>query len=364
MIKQQLKQLAKQEAEHLFTLKPNPRPLHVGIVAALTIASTIFIAALFNQLPTGVLASLGAMIILNQPNSGTLRQRQGLMFFMGIMMISSFCLGLIAHNLPGLRTLIISFMALSIVFIGRYLRLPPPSGMFILMASFIAVFMPVGWDKLLYTVAIVAFGAIYAWVISLFYNLLIIRPSTQRVEPNHRYESGLLTESVIVSAFVILALEVALWLDLSHPYWAPVSCYIIMQGINLRSMWIKQFHRILGTGIGMFVAWYLMSIPLSDIEVAIAIFFMLVWVEIIIIRHYALGVLMVTPLTIFIAEYGGSHSVIQGAALTAHQGIIEARFVDTVIGCGIALLGGVVMHSTWLRQPMMNLETKLLKATK
>lgn len=361
MIKTRIKHLARQEAEHLFTFKPNVRPWYVGVMAALTIASTIFIAALFDQLHTGVLASLGAMIFLNQPVSGNVRQRQSLIFVLGIVMVSSFGLGLIAHNLPILRVPLFALMAFSMVIMGRYLRLPPPGGLFILMASVIAIFMPVGWSDIPAKVGVVAAGAAYAWVLSLFYNLWIVRPASQPVIPDYGYQPGLLTESIIVSAFVVLALEVALWLEMPYPYWVPVSSYIVMQGMQLRTMWIKQLHRILGTGIGVFVAWFLLSLSLSDIGIAVAIFLMFVWIETIITRHYALAVIMITPLTIFIAEYGRGHPELSGAASTAYQGIVQARFLDTLLGCSIALIGGVVMHSTGLRRPLMNLESKLFK---
>lgn len=361
MIKQRLKQLAKDEADHLFTLKPKVRPWYVGVVAALTIASTIFFGALFGELPTGVLASLGAMIFLNQPASGNVRQRQKLLFLLGVVMVSSFSLGLVAHNIPIIRMPLFAFICFSMVIMGRYLRLLPPGGMFILMASVIAIFMPVGWAEMPTKIAVVAAGSLYAWLVSLFYNLWIVRPDSKPVATNYRYERGLLTESIIVSAFVVLALEVALWLDMPYPYWVPVSSYIIMQGMQLRTMWIKQLHRILGTAIGVVVAWFLLSLSLSEIGVAVAIFMMFVWIETIITRHYALAVIMITPLTIFIAEYGGGSPELSSAASGAYQAIVQARFLDTLLGCVIALLGGVVMHSTWLRKPLVTLEAKLFK---
>lgn len=361
MNKQRLKHLLKQEADHLFKLKPVIRPWYVGVIAALTIASTIFIGALFDQLPTGILASMGAMIILNQPSSGNVRQRQGLLLFLGIVMVSGFTMGLVAHNLPSIRMPLFAFIAFCMVIMGRYLRLPPPGGMFMLMASVIAIFKPVDWSDVLAQTGIVAAGAVYAWVVSLFYNLWIVRPPAQPVERNYQYEPGLLTESIIVSAFVVLSLEMALWLEMSYPYWVPVSCYIVLQGMHLRT---KQLHRILGTAIGVFVAGFLLSFPLSGIGVSIAIFMFFTWIETIITRHYALAVIMITPLTIFIAEYGRGNPDLSNAGSMAYQGIVQARFLDTVLGCSIALLGGVVMHSTLLRKPLTTLEAKLVKAVK
>lgn len=361
MTKQRIKGLIKGEVDHLLKLKPHVRPWYVGVMAALTIASTIFVAALFDHLPIGILASLGAMIFLNQPSSGNLQQRQRLLFFLGIVMVTSFSLGLVAHNLAWIRLPIFAIIAFFMTIIGRYLRLPPPGTMFILMASVIAIFMPVGWSDMLPKIAIVAAGAIYAWLVSFLYNLCIVRPDAKPVSRDYHYQPGLLTESIIVSTFVVLALEVALWLDMSYPYWVPVSCFIIMQGMHLRTIWIKQLHRILGTGIGVFVAWILLSLPLSDIGVSITIFLLFAWIETIITRHYALAVIMITPLTIFIAEYGRDYPGLSNAASTAYQGIIQARFLDTLLGCLLALFGGVAMHSDWLRRPLVNLESKIFK---
>lgn len=165
-------------------------------------------------------------------------------------MVSSFSLGLVAHNLPAIRVPLFILMTFSMVLIGRYLRLPPPGGMFIIMASVLAIFMPVEWSGILPKIGIVAAGAIYAWIVSLFYNLWIVRSPAEHVDLGYGYQLGMVTESLIVSAFVVLSLEVALWLDMPYPYWVPVSCYVIMQGMQLRTMWIKQLHRILGTGLG------------------------------------------------------------------------------------------------------------------
>ncbi|PNK60625.1 FUSC family protein [Psychrobacter sp. FDAARGOS_221] len=356
---QRIKELAQREAEHLFTLQPIKRPWHLIVTAAMTIASTIFIGAIFDQLPLGIMASLGAMIILNQPSTGNLYQRQGLLFVLGLLMVGSFSMGLVAHNLPMVRTPIFVVITFVIVLLSRYLRLTPPSGMFILMAAVIALFMPVSWAQMPFHIGIVSLGAIFAWGSSLVYNLIMVRPDPMPAPKRRKYEQGLITESVVVTTFVVLALEVALWLDMPYPYWVPVSSYIIMLGTHLRTMWIKQLHRIIGTAIGIVVAWFLLALPLSNMGVVLAILLMFLWIEGIIARHYALAVIMITPLTIFIAEYGGGQSDIAGLGPMAYRGIIEARFLDTVLGCLIALLGGVVMHSTWLRQPLMSFEAKL-----
>lgn len=356
---QHIKRLIRREAQHLFTIKSSPRPWHLVVTAALTMSLSIFLGAFYDQLPTGVLVSLGSMIILNQPAKGTVCQRQILLFVLGVIMVSSFSLGLVAQNVPHYRMPLFTLMTFTIVVLGRYLRLPPPAGMFILMASVIAIFMPVPWADMPYKIAAVAVGSIWAWIVALIYNVFVVQKVTAPIPQG--YEQGLITESLIVTTFVVFALEVAVVFDMPYPYWVPVSSYIIMQGTHLRTMWVKQLHRILGTGIGVFVAWFLLSLSLSYTAIALVIFMMFIWIETMVVRHYALAVIMITPLTIFIAEYGRGDSSMVNAGVMAYQGIIQARFLDTIVGCGIALLGGVVMHAKWVTKPLMSLENSLFK---
>jgi uncharacterized membrane protein YccC len=90
--------------------------------------------------------------------------------------------------------------------------------------------------------------------------------------------------------------------------------------------------------------------------VALAILTMMLCIETLVDRHYGLAVIFITPLTIFIAEYGS------GLPFTeqAYQEVILARLFDTIIGCLVGLSGGVVIHSTNLRVPMRRMENWLL----
>ena len=66
-------------------------------------------------------------------------------------------------------------------------------------------------------------------------------------------------------------------------------------------------------------------------------------IESIIVRHYALAAVFITPLTILLAE---AAVLGQGSAAA----LIGARFVDTVLGCLVGLAGGVCLHSPRFRK--------------
>ena len=68
-------------------------------------------------------------------------------------------------------------------------------------------------------------------------------------------------------------------------------------------------------------------------------------IETFVVRHYGVAVIFITPLTIFLAEY----SAVQPTAISE---IIVTRFWDTVLGCLMGVLGGIVILSPIVRQKL------------
>ncbi|WP_201598386.1 FUSC family protein [Psychrobacter vallis] len=344
------------EMNHLLTINRSKRPWHMPIVAAIAISFPVFVGAYFGTLPSGIKASLGAMVILNTPLVGKLSYRLVTVMAWGFAMSLCFALGLIAQQIPILILPIFTLMAFGIVVSGRYYRQPPPAGLFVMMAGAIALFIPMPLADIMPATGLVMLGSGFSFIMALLYSLFLLatRPSTPT--PTYSYEPDTISESVIVAGFVSLTLLIALALKLSNPYWAAVSCFLIIQGIHLRTMWIKQIHRLLGTIVGVVLAGWMLSWGLSIWGVALTILLMMLCIENLVDRHYGLAVILITPLTIFIAEYGSGLPFSE----QAYQTVIWARLFDTVIGCLIGLSGGVVMHSTNLRMPLRRMENWLL----
>lgn len=344
------------EMAHLLTINRSKRPWHMPIVAAIAISFPVFVGAYFGTLSSGIKASLGAMVILNTPLVGKLSYRLVTVMAWSFAMSLCFALGLIAQQIPILKLPIFTLMAFGIVIFGRYYRQPPPAGLFVMMAGAIALFMPMSLENIMPATGLVMLGSGFSFIMALLYSLFLLatRPSTPT--PTYSYEPDTISESVIVAGFVSLTLLIALALQLSNPYWAAVSCFLIIQGIHLRTMWIKQIHRLLGTIVGVVLAGWMLSWGLSIWGVALTVLIMMLCIENLVDRHYGLAVIFITPLTIFIAEYGSGLPFSE----QAYQMVIRARLFDTVIGCLIGLSGGIVMHSTNLRAPLRRIENWLL----
>lgn len=356
MIQDRARQLLKNELSHLITINQSKRPWHMPIISALTISAPVFVGAYFGVLPAGIKASLGAMVILNTPLAGRLGSRLVTVMAWGFAMSLCFALGLIVQQVSILRLPVFAVMAFGVVAFGRYYQSAPPAGLFILMAAAIALFIPVPIDRVFVATGMVMLGSGFAVLVALLYSMFLIVTRRNLTQAPVQYQPDTISESLIVVLFIILSLSLAILLKMSNPYWAAVSCFIIVQGIHLRSMWIKQFHRLLGTAIGLLLAGWMLSLGLGIWGVAFAILMMMICIESMIDRHYATAVVFITPLTIFIAEYGSGLPVSSAQS----QSIITARLLDTALGCAVGLAGGWVIHSSTLQAPFRKVESYLL----
>lgn len=119
----------------------------------------------------------------------------------------------------------------------------------------------------------------------------------------------------------------------------------MIRGVTLRGVWTLQLHRILGTVVGLALAFALLSLSRSDYWIAGCVFVLLFAVEKVIARHYAVAVIFITPLTIMLADAAAIGTGSAGSLMTA-------RLVDTVIGALFGFLGGAAIHTAAIRRAL------------
>lgn len=349
-----LRELLKREYAEYFKPNTSDRPWQLPFAIAMASGLPMMLGAWLGNLAAGTVASIGAMTIVYLPRT-RLDLRMATVMAVSCAMIASFALGHTAKLVPELRVPIIALVALLVTMGCRYFRIAPPGPLFFVMAAAIGAYSPGTIEQLPEKLGLFALGSVFAVAVSFIYSLHILRrldPLPAQIPPSH-FLDEVLVDSVIIGVFTGLSLAVAELLSFDKPYWVPVSCLAVIQGSRLRLIWNRKVQRIVGTLVGLVLTWLLFHFATSPWDFAIAVTLLLFCVETIIVRHYAIAAVFITPLAIALAE--STHTGVADATP-----LLIARFADTVLGSLIGVLGGICIHRPAIRRRILAVLERLL----
>ena len=344
----------KEEISHLTRLNPSDRRWPMPFAAALSSGLPLLVGAGFGHIEYGLISSLGGLVFLYLPETAMYHRMLTLMACV-FAMIASYTLGVFSHLFPPAMVPAMLVTAILVTMVCRYYNMGAPGSFFFVMAASIGTFTPGDILDVPLKVGLLTLGSMLASVVAFAYSLFSLsrqapKPIPERPQPTFDF---VVFDSVVVGSFVGLSLAIAQLLQLDQPYWVPISCIAVIQGMSLRAVWTKQMHRIVGTAGGLLLAWLLLSLPLDPWRLSGILILLAFIIEMLVVRHYALAALFFTPLTLLLVEANGL-----GQAPVSH--LIQARFIDTVIGSVVGLLGGACLHSPAFRQKLSPLLRRLL----
>jgi uncharacterized membrane protein YccC len=350
-----LRALAQEEMRQLTTIQASDRAWQMPLAAMLATGLPLLIGAYFNQLNFGLISSLGGLVFLYMPGT-PLYHRMVTVMVCSFGMTACYAMGMISHFFPLIMMPVLIFIAMFVTMIGRFYRLGPPGSLFFVMAAAIGAYSPVPALQLPMMVGLMAMGGALACFIGFLYSLYILRTHAPKpIEPLHTATFDFVVfDSVVIGCFVGISLVIAQLLQLEKAYWVPISCLAVIQGVSLRAVWNRQLQRIIGTSVGMLVAWGLLLLPLNQWSIPLMIMALTIIIESTVTRHYGFAVVFITPMTILLAEaatFGHTISVTQ---------LIHARFFDTLLGCIVGLIGGICIHSPRFRAALSPLIRRLV----
>jgi uncharacterized membrane protein YccC len=128
-----------------------------------------------------------------------------------------------------------------------------------------------------------------------------------------------------------------------HPTWIPLSAAAVLQGTNVALARQRALHRAVGTAIGVVLAAGVLSVQpgLAGLVILVAVFQALT--EALILISYGAAVVCITSLSLLLLEIAGIGAV---------DGLLDARLLDTALGCAIGLACGLAI---WPRRSRMRL---------
>lgn len=331
------------ELIHLATIHASDRRWHMPFCAALASGLPLLIGAYFGHLNFGLVSSLGGMVFLYAPKT-PLSHRMVTLMTCAFGMSACYALGLMTHFFPVLLVPVLTFITIVVTMVCRFYRIGPPGSLFFIMPAAIGAYSPIDVVQVPLFVGLLTMGCLQACLIAFFYSLYSLRrQAAQPVSPLPPATFDfVIFDSVVTGVFVGMSLLLAQMLQLERAYWVPVSCLAVMQGVSRRAVWNKQVHRIVGTGIGLFLSWGLLMLPLDPWRFALIMMVLAFLIEVLVVRHYGLAVIFITPLTIFLAE---AARLGQGSP----DALLAARLIDTVLGSVLGLMGGICLHSPRFR---------------
>lgn len=335
--------LLREELRQLMTIKPSDRPWQMPFAAALATGLPLLVGAWFDRMDYGLISSLGGLVFLYLPET-PLHHRMVVLMASAFAMTASYALGVMSHLVPPVMMMVLTFTAILVTMVCRFYRVGPPGSLFFIMAASIGAYSPGDIMEVPLKVGLFAMGCLLASLIAFFYSVYILRrrdPKSAEPLPAPTFDF-VVFDSVVIGLCVGISLALAQLMQLERAYWVPVSCLAVMQGMNLRAVWDKQVHRLLGTVIGMLVSWGLLSLPLDKWSISLVMIGLAFVVETAVVRHYGFAAIFITPLTILLAE----------AATLGHGSateLIQARFFDTLLGCVVGFAGGICLHSPRFR---------------
>ena len=322
----------------LIALSDYRRPWSYCWLAALSIGLPIVTGAQLGNLAYGMIGALGGLVIVYLPQT-SLPNRMATLALCAFGFCFCFALALLTSFNPYLASLSLGFVAFLSTLIFRYYSFPPPASMFFVMVCCVGLTLTPDFSQTMARTGALMFGTLAATLMAFIYcSYRYLTHQLMISEPLRSQEKAPITilfESLLAGIFIGGSYLSAILLGLNNPYWIPISCCAILQAASLSNVWVRNIQRISGTFIGMGVAWLLLTNSPSPFMIGIWIILLSFLIEVFITRNYGLAVIFITPVTLFFAE---------GTTQTDASLLIFTRFIDTVIGSIIGLIGGWLLH--------------------
>lgn len=339
-----IQQIILREVRSLFEIKKTERLWHIPVLASLCVGIPLLAALYFGRLDYGLLSCMGGLVILYLP-AGTVAERMITLVTCSFGFMVSYAMGVCFSFHPLLSAVFVGVFAFGVHWVTSYFRLPPPGSFFFIMLASIGSCAPFQLDTIPTRIGLVGMGTMFACILALFYSLYITKrlPVKKPLPLVRKEQYSDTVKSLIIGSFTAISILFPHLLKLDNPYWVPISCMAVMQGVDVKHVWQRSFQRILGTFAGMGLTWLLLLLHLNALGIVLSILVLQFVVEMFIVRHYALTVFFITPMTVFLAE--------AGSAMTQDpRELVELRVLDIVIGSLIGAVGGWFLHNRELHQ--------------
>ncbi len=335
------------ELKELVTLKESGRDWRIAPLIAFSLGFPLLLGLYFDNLAAGLTACLSGLVILYVPDTGSLTNKISVLMISAFGFTLSYSIGQFFSFSHVSAVIAFGLFSMAVHWIVLYYKTAPPRSFFFIFIASISICQPFNLSAIPTKVGLISLGLMLTSFIMLIYLIYSTtklkqeeRPEPKRILTKNTYAN--FWEAIIMGGFMALSLLCGYLLKMDNPYWIPVSCAAVMQGASRYQIWQRTFHRVLGTLLGLALCWFLLSVIESKIVICIFIILLQLVVELLVVRNYALAVIFITPLAIFLSE--AANPLISNPNL-----LIALRLQEIIIGSAIGAIGGWILHKEKIR---------------
>ncbi len=147
-----------------------------------------------------------------------------------------------------------------------------------------------------------------------------------------------------------ISVVLAHFLGITHPFWVPLTCAAVLQGVSTVVITQRTLQRAVGTVLGLLLTGVVLSLhPIPAATALMVVVFQLLMLFFI-AKNYGISVIFITAMALIII-YAGTHAPVAPMVL--------ARFGDTILGGAIGLISAFAL---WGRASSSRLPAALSRA--
>lgn len=325
----------------LFAFAPSRGPRWpLALQAAIGIAAPIAVSTVLGQAPLGYIAASGAFTVL-YAGSAPVVDRSRVLPIIAVSLLLSAALGILVAG----NTLVVSIGVVVVATVSAALafgfRLGPPGPLFFVLVYGLSAHVVASGtiDPFVYLAALTG-GCLFSYLVAL---APLALPRIRRIRarpmrellpgPAWNADSRMLLLRVVIVAIVGVLL--GLVIDPDRTYWIVGSAVaVIGVAAARRAAFQRGLHRMLGTVVGAGLYILLALLHPAGIWLALLLGLLQFSIELVVVRHYALALVFITPLVLLLT----------GAA-TGSIGSLDVageRIVDTIVGAVLGAASGVL----------------------
>lgn len=336
----------RQEFRLFFTMNQTKRKWQIPLLASTCVGTPLLTGLYFDDLRYGLIASLGGLAILSLPATGSITKRIMTLLLHCFGFMVSFAFGQIFSFEPVVSVFALGVYSMVVHWIMLYYNAPPPRSFFFIFIAAMSICQPFNISTIPTKVGLIGLGTMFTCILALVY-VFSNRPKeeSETEKGTDAFSKNIYAnhwESIITGGFMAIALAAGHLLKFNNPYWIPVSAAAVMQGASLYHIRQRTVYRILGTFVGLGLCWALLSIAHTKLLICLFIILLQFIVEMLIVRHYALAVIFITPMAILLTEAGSS-------LMSTPDQLISLRFWEICIGSILGAAGGWMLYKEKIR---------------